>query len=112
CSEPIAMPTRSPRAAAFRATTNASLAACCCSVTFTKTRVCRLALPLTHSGRYRSLDRVGIVMSKPARKKKTKSAVVEMTTAEAAVATLIGHGLDTVYALPGVHNDHLFDAFH
>jgi acetolactate synthase I/II/III large subunit len=50
-------------------------------------------------------------MSKPARKKKTKSAVVEMTTAEAAVATLIGHGLDTVYALPGVHNDHLFDAF-
>ena len=35
----------------------------------------------------------------------------EMSTAEAAVATLIAHGLDTVYALPGVHNDHLFDAF-
>jgi acetolactate synthase I/II/III large subunit len=35
-----------------------------------------------------------------------------MTTAEAAVATLIAHGLDTVYALPGIHNDHLFDAFH
>ena len=51
-------------------------------------------------------------MSKPARKKKAKSTTVEMTTAEAAVATLIGHGLDTVYALPGVHNDHLFDAFH
>jgi acetolactate synthase-1/2/3 large subunit len=34
-----------------------------------------------------------------------------MTTAEAAVATLIAHGVDTVYALPGVHNDHLFDAF-
>ena len=50
-------------------------------------------------------------MSKPARKKKAKSAIAEMTTAEAAVATLIGHGLDTVYALPGVHNDHLFDAF-
>ena len=50
-------------------------------------------------------------MSKPARKKKSKSAIAEMTTAEAAVATLIGHGLDTVYALPGVHNDHLFDAF-
>ncbi|HTQ82126.1 MAG TPA: thiamine pyrophosphate-binding protein, partial [Pseudolabrys sp.] len=33
-----------------------------------------------------------------------------MTTAEATVATLIAHGLDTVYALPGVHNDHLFDA--
>ena len=51
-------------------------------------------------------------MSKPARKKKAKPATVEMTTAEAAVATLIGHGLHTVYALPGVHNDHLFDAFH
>ena len=49
-------------------------------------------------------------MSKSARKKKAKSATAEMTTAEAAVATLIGHGLDTVYALPGVHNDHLFDA--
>ena len=35
-------------------------------------------------------------MSKSARKKKAKSATVEMTTAEAAVATLIGHGLDTV----------------
>ncbi|HET7806058.1 MAG TPA: thiamine pyrophosphate-dependent enzyme [Pseudolabrys sp.] len=34
-----------------------------------------------------------------------------MSTAEAAVATLIAHGLDTVYALPGIHNDHLFDAF-
>src|SRR5712691_6546051 len=35
-----------------------------------------------------------------------------MTTAEATVATLLSHGLDTVYALPGVHNDHLFDALH
>ena len=33
-----------------------------------------------------------------------------MTTAEAAVAALVAHGIDTVYALPGVHNDHLFDA--
>src|SRR5438067_716048 len=33
-----------------------------------------------------------------------------MTAAEATVATLIAHGLDTVYALPGVHNDPLFDA--
>jgi acetolactate synthase I/II/III large subunit len=33
-----------------------------------------------------------------------------MTTAEAVVATLIGHGLDTVYALPGVQNDLLFEA--
>ena len=43
---------------------------------------------------------------------KAKPAVSEMSTGEAAVATLIAHGLDTVYALPGVHNDHLFDAFH
>ena len=34
-----------------------------------------------------------------------------MTTAEATVASLIAHGIDTMYALPGVHNDHLFDAF-
>jgi acetolactate synthase-1/2/3 large subunit len=34
-----------------------------------------------------------------------------MTTAEATVATLIAHGVGTVYALPGVHNDSLFDAF-
>ena len=43
--------------------------------------------------------------------KKTRPAATEMSTAEAAVATLIAHGLDTVYALPGIHNDHLFDAF-
>ena len=35
-----------------------------------------------------------------------------MTAAEATVGTMLTHGLDTVYALPGVHNDHLFDAFH
>jgi acetolactate synthase I/II/III large subunit len=33
-----------------------------------------------------------------------------MTTAEATVAALIAHGIETIYALPGVHNDHLFDA--
>jgi acetolactate synthase-1/2/3 large subunit len=32
------------------------------------------------------------------------------TTAEATVAALLAHGIDTLYALPGVHNDHLFDA--
>src|SRR6202161_4439718 len=32
------------------------------------------------------------------------------TTAEATVAALVAHGLDTIYALPGVHNDVLFDA--
>jgi acetolactate synthase I/II/III large subunit len=35
---------------------------------------------------------------------------MRMTTAEATVATLISHGIDTIYALPGVHNDPLFDA--
>src|SRR5437588_3308270 len=33
-----------------------------------------------------------------------------MTTAEATVASLLAHGIDTLYALPGLHNDHLFDA--
>jgi acetolactate synthase-1/2/3 large subunit len=43
---------------------------------------------------------------------KTQSSVAapRMTTGEAAVAALIAHGIDTVYALPGVHNDPLFDA--
>ncbi|MGB9041353.1 MAG: thiamine pyrophosphate-binding protein, partial [Pseudolabrys sp.] len=49
-------------------------------------------------------------MPKSRAKKRTKPAAAEMSTAEAAVATLIAHGLDTIYALPGVHNDHLFDA--
>ena len=34
----------------------------------------------------------------------------KMTTAEAVVASLIAYGIKTLYALPGVHNDHLFDA--
>jgi acetolactate synthase-1/2/3 large subunit len=46
-------------------------------------------------------------MRKP---KKTVATLTRMTTAEAALAALIAHGVDTVYALPGVHNDHLFDA--
>ncbi len=35
-----------------------------------------------------------------------------MSTAEAVVERLIQHGIDTVYGLPGVHNDPLFDAFY
>lgn len=35
-----------------------------------------------------------------------------MTTGEAAVASLRQNGIDTVYCLPGVQNDHLFDALH
>ena len=41
---------------------------------------------------------------------KTNKNTTEMSTAEATVETLLAHGLKTVYALPGVHNDHLFDA--
>src|SRR5262252_161792 len=36
--------------------------------------------------------------------------MVRMTTGEATVAALLAHGVDTIYALPGVHNDDLFDA--
>jgi len=45
------------------------------------------------------------------RKKLTSTAAPSpMTAAEAVVATLVAHGLDTVYALPGVQNDLLFEA--
>jgi acetolactate synthase-1/2/3 large subunit len=45
-------------------------------------------------------------------RKKAKPGAIDMSTAEATVATMLAYGLNTVYALPGVHNDHLFDAFH
>ncbi len=32
------------------------------------------------------------------------------TAADLVVASLLAHGIDTLYALPGVHNDHFFDA--
>jgi acetolactate synthase-1/2/3 large subunit len=41
---------------------------------------------------------------------KSNVAPAAMTTADAVVATLIAHGLDTIYALPGLQNDPLFDA--
>jgi acetolactate synthase-1/2/3 large subunit len=34
------------------------------------------------------------------------------TAAEAVVGSLAAHGIDTLYALPGVQNDHLFDALY
>jgi acetolactate synthase-1/2/3 large subunit len=43
-------------------------------------------------------------------KRTAGDAAARMTTAEAAVTALIAHGVDTIYALPGVHNDPLFDA--
>jgi acetolactate synthase-1/2/3 large subunit len=33
-----------------------------------------------------------------------------MTTGEAVVGAITANGIDTLYALPGVHNDHFFDA--
>jgi acetolactate synthase I/II/III large subunit len=48
----------------------------------------------------------------PKPKRRPKPAPADMSVAEATVATLIAHEFDTVYALPGVHNDHLFDAMH
>jgi acetolactate synthase I/II/III large subunit len=38
--------------------------------------------------------------------------MARLTTAEAVIESLLQHGIDTLYALPGVHNDHLFDAAH
>jgi acetolactate synthase-1/2/3 large subunit len=34
-----------------------------------------------------------------------------MSAAEATVETLLRHGVDTIYGVPGIHNDVLFDAF-
>ena len=45
-----------------------------------------------------------------ARTKPSREAANRMTTAQATVAALLAHGVDTIYTLPGVHNDHLFDA--
>ena len=43
-------------------------------------------------------------------KRQSAQAAGHMTTAEATVAALIAHGVETVYTLPGVHNDPLLDA--
>src|SRR5262249_21951488 len=60
-----------------------------------------------HTRRFRSSS----IMSKAQHSKPPPGdAAVRMTTAEATVAALIAHGIDTVYVLPGVHNDSLFDA--
>jgi acetolactate synthase-1/2/3 large subunit len=49
-------------------------------------------------------------MANRVHKKKAAPAPKQMTTADAVVGTLVAHGIDTIYALPGVQNDHLFDA--
>src|SRR3954454_20957077 len=50
-------------------------------------------------------------MPKSRKKPAGKAAITaEMTTAEAVVDAIASHGIGTIYALPGVQNDHLFDA--
>ncbi len=49
-------------------------------------------------------------MSNQEKAERTTHVGVRMTTGQAAVAALLAHGLDTIYALPGVHNDEFFDA--
>ncbi len=49
-------------------------------------------------------------MSRTAKARGQAGAATHKTTAEAAVDALSAHGLDTIYALPGVHNDEFFDA--
>jgi acetolactate synthase-1/2/3 large subunit len=44
------------------------------------------------------------------RTRRANAAAQPMTTADAAIQALSAHGLDTIYALPGVHNDDFFDA--
>jgi acetolactate synthase I/II/III large subunit len=45
-------------------------------------------------------------------KPKVQAPAQEMTTGAAVVEALIAHGLDTLYAVPGVHNDNFFDALY
>ena len=40
------------------------------------------------------------------------SSMDQLTTAEAIVRTLVSHGIDTVFGLPGVQNDALYNAFY
>lgn len=47
---------------------------------------------------------------KKARNRKPAAGATEMTAAEAVVDGMLGHGVSTVYALPGVQNDFLFEA--
>src|ERR1700732_1124290 len=54
----------------------------------------------------RPLDMAAGICKLAASRSASRSLRMEpMTAAEATVASLVAHGLDTVYALPGVHND-------
>lgn len=50
--------------------------------------------------------------AKKTRPASAASAKGRMTTGEATVAALVANGVRTMYALPGVHNDHLLDALY
>ncbi len=45
-------------------------------------------------------------------KQAAQPATQRLTAAEAAISTMIANGVDTLYCLPGVQNDHFFDALH
>src|SRR6266699_3088367 len=85
----------------------------------TQFRLARCTVPRDAGPRHHRADlhtrparlRASKIMAK-AKQPQTPSADVSarMTTAEATVAALITHGVDTIYALPGVHNDSFFDA--
>ena len=45
-------------------------------------------------------------------KQATPPATKRLSAAEAAIGTMIANGVDTLYCLPGVQNDHFFDALH
>ncbi len=49
--------------------------------------------------------------TKPAESRASATSA-RMTTGQAVVNALLAHGIETIYALPGVHNDHFFDALH
>src|SRR5580658_989030 len=46
------------------------------------------------------------------RRTETPPAGQIMTTADATLGALLANGIDTLYGLPGLHNDHLFDAIY
>jgi acetolactate synthase-1/2/3 large subunit len=45
-----------------------------------------------------------------AKNKATSAKAVSMTTADAVVEAMLAHGIGTIYAVPGVQNDDLFEA--
>src|SRR5437660_1388912 len=65
---------------------------------------------LTRNGNTPPLDSASLICTSAAKPKTKALRMDKRTTAEAIVASLIAHGIKTLYALPGVHNDHLFDA--